>query len=228
MIRWLLARDNGNDVLAGYLHPAEHHEGDRYRHPGRHRQWLFGRAAAKHLLVTHSGASQLPALGPRGLWIHRTEAGWPQVLDGSGCPLPVSLSIAHTSNRALCAMCPQDEGSLGVDMETVASRPQAFLEDFYTDGERQRLATLPTSTRDATATLIWAIKEAVLKARLTGLAANAKSVDVLEIDLLPSTDWSRAEVRLEDGQRPEVFWRWVDDGATAMAIARCTAADEAT
>ena len=167
MIRWLLATDDACD-LDGVLHPRETIEGKRYRHPGRHRQFQFGRVTAKRLLrceqELHENnvdtlalvdaspyvpdapslfslrtSERLPVLGQKGVWIHRTEAGWPQVFDGLGHPMPISLSIAHTGRLALCAMGPVDQGRLGVDLETVAPRSEAFLEDFYTDHERLQL-----------------------------------------------------------------------------------------
>ncbi len=221
MIRWLMMRDGPSRILDGYLHPEEREEGKRFRHPGRHRQFQLGRAAAKNLLIQRGPEADLPALGPRGIWIHRTPAGWPQVLDGQGRPLPVSLSIAHTQDRALCAMCPAAEGSLGADMELVDERPRPFLEDFYTDDEREQLAPLPNEERARMATLFWTIKEAVLKARRTGLTENAKNVDVESVDERAGEGWSRTEVGLAEGHRPEVFFRWAEDGRLALAIARC-------
>jgi phosphopantetheinyl transferase len=223
MIRWLLMADRSPQTLDGYLHPAEVEEGRRYRHPGRHHQFKLGRATAKNLLGERGPEMGLPALGPRGIWIHRTDAGWPQVRDGAGNPLPVSLTIAHTGSTALCAMCPEGEGRLGADMEPVAHRPQAFLEDFYTEAERAQLHNSPPSTKDRLATLFWVIKEAVLKARRTGLTENAKVVDVLAVDSSSEPDWRRAQVEMADGSQPEVYTRWEDEGQLAVAIARCEA-----
>lgn len=217
MIRWLFARDDGSISLDGTLHPSELSEGQRYRHQGRKRQFQFGRTTAHRLL---SETAELPALGPRGLWIHRTDAGWPQVLDGEGRPLPISLSIAHTGSVALCAMGPEGDGHLGADVEQVAPRSQAFLEDFYTDAEQSSLARLPDSDRDRLATLYWTVKEAVLKALRTGLSRSAKDVEVRAVEPGADLDWKTAEVQLRGTCLPEVYVRLCDAGQTAMAIAR--------
>ncbi len=222
MIRWLLAHPGPALDRGVFLCRQEADEGKRFRHPGRHRQWLLGRAAAKTLLMQHSAADGGKDLPFRGIQVHRTPDGWPQPM-ADGRVLPLSLSISHTGERALCAVCPENEGLLGADIELVATRPASFMEDYYTQDERLRLAALPAGTRDKLATVIWCIKEAVLKARRTGFHESATSVEVLALDHFPTGVWKKAEVVLKDGSRPETYWRLSQDDSLAMAIAKISA-----
>jgi 4'-phosphopantetheinyl transferase len=216
MIRWILARPGPGLDHKRLMNPSELEEGKRYRHAGRYRQWLLGRSAAKTLMEKQV---RLPA---RQIHVRRTGDGWPQPLTPEGIPLPVSLSISHTGERALCAVCPDGEGIVGADIEVVAEKPQPMLEDFYTDEERLALACLDVDEQARVATVYWCIKEAVLKARRTGLSEDAKAVSVRSLGKpAPNGGWSRAEVELRSlAARPEVFWRVVVDGLLAMAIAR--------
>ena len=79
------------------------------------------------------------------------------------------------------------------------------------------------------ATIFWTIKEAVLKARQTGLRENAKTVEIRQLHNYQeddsvlrenADDWNRAEVRFHDGSQPSVFWRFAPGSPIAMAIAR--------
>lgn len=230
MIRWLIAHP-GPDLERGmFLSRPEIDEGKRFRHPGRHRQWLLGRAAAKVLLARQAAAAGESCLPSHCIQVHRTPDGWPQPM-ADGRALPVSLSISHTGERALCAVCPESEGLVGADIELVAPRSDSFMEDYYTSGERQRLATLPAGARDKLATVIWCIKEAALKACRTGFHRSATSVEVLTLAHYPGGAWKKADVMLKDGgdaagvgSRLECYWRLAENDSLAMAIARITSA----
>jgi len=220
MIRWLLARPGPGLDDHGFLCLPEIREGRRYRHPGRYRQWLLGRAAAKTLLQRTAGELDIDVPMHKHINIRRTPDGWPQPLTLKGNQLPVSLSISHTGERALCAVCPDTEGKVGADIEAVKDRPRHFYEDFYTDGERELLEQLPDEMGHKAGTVIWCIKEAVLKARRTGFHNSATSIDVISLDLSDPRAWKRALVESRDGTKPEVYWRLSDDETLAMAIAR--------
>lgn len=217
MIHWRAIQDRPGLDLSGSLRPEEIEEGRRYRHPGRHRQWQLGRAAAKQLLCEDGLDLGVGRLTPRAIWIHRMADGWPQARTGDGQALPVSLTIAHSGPAALAAACTEERGRLGIDLERVAPRAEAFYEDFYTAGERSALAAIVPSEHDGVATLYWVIKEAVLKARLTGLKEDAKSVEILSTPAEPGQTGGRARVRCSDGSRPEVCWSW--DRASDMVLA---------
>jgi len=215
MIRWLLASAGPGLDHRSFLSAAEMEEGKRYRHPGRYRQWLLGRAAAKLLMKRH-----LP-IAPDQINIKRTEDGWPMPLTLDGEAWPISLTISHTGDQALCAMCPDSEGTIGADLEPVAEKSRPLLEDFYTDAERQHILSLEPDHQAREATLGWCIKEAVLKARRVGLKESAKSVSLLSLQRSQRPGaWNPARVELKDGSRPGVWWRLAEGDSLAMAIAR--------
>lgn len=220
MIRWLTARPGPALDQRNFLCAAEVAEGQRYRHPGRYRQWLLGRAAAKVLLDKHSQAAGQAELLPGSIHIQRIDTGWPKPRYVDGGDIPVSLSISHTSDKALCALCPKAEGTLGADIEVIAPRSKHLLEDFYTSAEREYLHALESAEQARAATIIWCIKEAALKARRTGFHESATSVAVGVIDSSCEYVWKRAQVILKDGTRPEAFWRLSADSSLAMAIVR--------
>ena len=223
MIRWLLARPGPGLDDHGFLCLSEANEGRRYRHPGRYRQWLLGRAAAKTLLERTAGELAIDVPRHEQIHIRRMPDGWPQPLTTEGAQLPVSLSISHSGEQALCAVCPDSEGTVGADIEVVDERPRHFYEDFYTDGERDLLEQLSDEMGHKVGTIIWCIKEAVLKARRTGFHNSATSFDVLSLDLSDPRAWKKALVESNDGTRPEVYWRLSEDETQAMAIARLPA-----
>jgi len=199
MIRWLLARPGPGLDDHEFLCLSEIHEGRRYRHPGRYRQWLLGRAAAKTLLERTAGDLALDLPPQKLIHVRRTPDGWPQPLTIKGTHLPVSLTISHSGEQALCAVCPDTEGTIGADIEVVADRSRHFYEDYYTDQERTLLEQLPDDWENKAGTVIWCIKEAVLKAQ------------------------KKAIVETKNGTRPEVYWRLSADETMAMAIARIPA-----
>jgi phosphopantetheinyl transferase len=220
VIRWLVARPGPGLDGKSFLCPQEAEEGKRYRHPGRYRQWLLGRAAAKTLLARHAKASGDANLPPALIHVKRTQEGWPEPMRAGGQPLAVSLSISHSGDKAFCVLCPDEEGTLGADIESIAARSPHFLEDYYTESERQRLSALPTGKRDWMATVFWCIKEAALKARRTGFHESADSVNVISLESMDARTWKNAEVVLKDGIRPEAYWRVDEGGKMALAIVR--------
>jgi phosphopantetheinyl transferase len=223
LIRWVIARPGPGLDHKRYLCPQEIQEGRHYVHQGRYRQWLLGRAAAKALLNRHGEQLGLAPTDPARIYIQRTEDGWPRPKTLAGVDLPLSLSISHSTDRALCAAGRIEQGTIGTDIEGVEPRPEPFLEDFFTDGERALIQAGPAGEQAARASIIWCVKEAVLKARRCGLKENTKHVEVRALGSLWAAGWILAEVGLKAGGKPEVFFRLLDDGKLAMAIARLTA-----
>jgi 4'-phosphopantetheinyl transferase len=220
VIRWILTRDLPDLPVGLFMDPTELVEGDRYRHPGRRRQWLLGRITAKALLERHLRGSETGCPPLTQLRIRRTEDGWPMALFEDGRPLPVSLSISHSADRALCALCSEDFGRVGADLEAVEPRSAPFLEDWYTDDERACLAAWPAGQADCVINAAWCIKEAVLKAQRTGLNRDPRTVQVESLGDPDAPGWQSARVRTPGGPAPEVHWRRGPDDRFVLAIAR--------
>ncbi|MFZ2487486.1 MAG: 4'-phosphopantetheinyl transferase superfamily protein [Anaerolineae bacterium] len=124
----------------------------------------------------------------------------------SGMRLPVSLSISHSDDTALCALYAAADGSeraathallngfpasgevqVGVDIEQIEARSAGFAQAYFTAKELGRLAETPQEEQALLATAIWSAKEAVLKALHLGLV-----VDTRRISCLPATSSAAA------------------------------------
>ena len=166
MIRALLQGDR--PAKLDWLAPGERSRAQALGIPWRREDFLLGRWAAKRLLSTVLGC----APGP-GLEIRAAASGRPEVLlDGQ--PLRLSLSLSHRQGMALAAL--DDAGSpLGVDLEAVEPRSDAFVRDYFTHKE---IAAVAAGERDLIANLIWSAKESALKALGVGLTMDTRAVEV--------------------------------------------------
>lgn len=119
-------------------------------------------------------------------------------LDGERLPWVISLS--HRDGVAICAVAPAGV-ALGCDLERVEPRSAAFVEDYFTAAERDRIVNTPNEGRDALVNALWAAKEAALKALRTGLRRDTRSVEVTHVG--EGEGW-RA-LRVEDGIGARAF-----------------------
>ena len=90
------------------------------------------------------------------------------------------MSLAHTPTLAVVAIADGDE-EVGIDLEPVEPRSDTFVATTMTDHE-QRLGTERGLDRDEWATTCWTAKEAVGKAKGTGLQGRPKDLVVHEVD----------------------------------------------
>ncbi|RLB55853.1 MAG: hypothetical protein DRI34_09980 [Deltaproteobacteria bacterium] len=218
MILWSSGRPGPGLDPGLFLLPGERSQGERYRHPGRHRQWLLGRALAKQLLVELLNSHNGRTWSPRDIVVERSEQGAPLARTASGRPLGVSLSISHHQELALCALCPEDAGHLGVDLERIEPRSPAFLEDYYTPAERRLIAAQEGLSAEQATTVLWCLKEAGLKALGTGLKVNPTRIETHELEPGPPGEWNPARVSLPGMERVLAWWRVRDDLAMAMVL----------
>lgn len=87
-----------------------------------------------------------------------------------------SVSIAHTGRGAeAVAVAAVAHGPVGIDVERVSPRRPDLWRRILTPAEHGVLEALGGPT-DEVQTLLWALKEAVLKAQRTGFRAGAQSV----------------------------------------------------
>lgn len=199
------------------LHAKELQLADRYRHLGRKRQFFLGRVAARRLFFSCA------AVDPNKLgWIERTESGWPRPLDIHGHPMDVSLSISHSGDIAVCAICPLSFGAVGLDLEQVDKRADSFYEDYFSQTEQNLIRKEDGTWSHSTGTILWIIKEAVLKSAKLGLHVDARSVRVKAIRGEELEDgWRKAVVDFDEGKKNlSVIWRWMNhEHSMALALA---------
>ncbi|SMX34722.1 type I polyketide synthase [Actibacterium lipolyticum] len=134
-------------------------------------EWLRGRSAAKDAVrmllqsgilpadieVTSTGPDDGPIIG--STWA--TEWG-----------ARPHISISHTGEYALsAAVDPAKFAGVGVDIERVKHREEAFLTTAFSPAEREMIATAPEGdARDRLVTRLWCAKEATGKSFGVGLA----------------------------------------------------------
>jgi 3-oxoacyl-(acyl-carrier-protein) synthase/NAD(P)-dependent dehydrogenase (short-subunit alcohol dehydrogenase family)/phosphopantetheinyl transferase/acyl carrier protein len=123
------------------------------------------------------------ALQPEAPFAVERESGGRPVVVG-GAPR-LEVSITHTDGEALALAV--RGARAGVDMESITSRPSSFVAEWFTDEERA------WAHSDEEITVVWSVKEAVLKALGVGMALNPREVEVLGV-----TD-GLATVRLSGG-----------------------------
>ena len=148
--------------------------------PKRRDEWLLGRWTAKRAVGESLG------IAPEVVSIHPAPSGAPEALV-HGHPAPCAVSITHRAGLAACAVGPPDL-ALGCDLELVEPRSDGFVEEFLTEREARFVGAAPD--RDLAANLVWSAKEAVLKARRTGLRADARSVEVSPSKARPGGAWA--------------------------------------
>jgi phosphopantetheinyl transferase len=188
---WRPAHASGVDLLTHW----ERARLARLRTPQRRADWHLGRLIAK-AVASRALAEVAPAGWPaaaleiandaRGVPFARLapEAG---ALNGvaAGARLPVTLSVSHAGGYALCAATCSAEGgrgpgeALGIDLEPVEPRSDAFVDTFFTDDEQRLVRAAAPADRARCANLVWCAKEAVLKARGLGLTADTRDVRCL-------------------------------------------------
>jgi phosphopantetheinyl transferase len=231
VIYWHLcpARDcaGANTTRPDFLSAAECKTYAALRFPKRRQEWLLGRWTAKQLLQRSLRAYRglpLPAIS-----VNADPDGAPYLsVDGEG-RLPTSLSISHRSGRAFCALSPGVSPSIGVDIEQIEPRAAAFVSDFFTQDEAERVWTCPEDRRDTLVTVIWSAKEAVLKALREGLRMDTRAVEIGRVPglELPASADGRphhgAAIQRVDDDEPEVPWQPIAITCSASGVLRLAA-----
>ncbi|MCX5562684.1 beta-ketoacyl synthase N-terminal-like domain-containing protein [Streptomyces sp. NBC_00038] len=150
--------------------------------PRGRRQWLLGRIAVKdtvrHLMWDGGAGPVFPA----EVRVGNDPAGRPFVTGGYGRTLPaLHVSLAHRGETAV-AMARTD-GPCGIDIEEITDRPEGTLAVALTPRERELLRALTGETAETLwFTRFWAAKEAVAKARGTGLGGEPKQFEITAAD----------------------------------------------
>lgn len=136
---------------------------DTFASPDRRRAFALGRTAARGLLATSFGSAPADV---------RLTVG----ADGAPCAEGRHVSIAHTGRGVeAAAVAAISRSPVGVDIERVGPRRPDLWRRLLTPGESGVLDALGGPTDDVQ-TLLWALKESVLKGQRTGFRAGARSV----------------------------------------------------
>lgn len=201
-VAWRLAAASDVPQDDGWLGPAEQDFLETLRLPIRRESWRLGRWTARKAIAAYLGGV------PGTIEIRNAADGAPEAFF-AGEPAPVAVSFSHRAGRAACAVAPAGT-ALGCDLELIEPRSDAFVHDFFTAAERDRVERAGPEERPLLANLTWSAKESVLKALRTGLRADTRSV---EISLLEGTgaDWSPFSAVADPGRTFHGWWRRLED-----------------
>lgn len=131
------------------------------RFPKRRTEWLGGRLALKDLVQQATGAAK------KEIEILPQTSGKPLLFVG-GKPSSLAFSITHSHGFAVAGLA--EVGTfLGIDLEKIAHRIDAWAKDFFHPTEL-------TGTDDTFLTALWTQKEALVKVLGTGLSLNSYDV----------------------------------------------------
>ena len=130
--------------------------------PKRKAEWLGGRLALKRLVSAHT---HVPLNTVEVM--PQAQSGKPQLLIGGERSL-LAFSITHSHGYAVAAIAPEAH-YIGIDLEKIAPRINAWKQDFFHPTEL-------TEQSDEFLTMLWTQKEAVVKLLGTGLAINSFDV----------------------------------------------------
>ncbi|SNS73127.1 4'-phosphopantetheinyl transferase superfamily protein [Geodermatophilus pulveris] len=189
----------GGDALAraaAVLDPAELARARRGR-PAVHRRRVLLRAALRAALADELGVA------PGAVPLHADPSGRPRV----GVP---GLDASCSASGALGVVAVGRRCRVGVDVQAVAPWTDDVLDEgWLARAEQEALTRLPAGARPLAATRAWTQKEAVLKARGTGLRADpSATVTVVGRAEGVVAGWTVRDVPVPDG--------WV----ASLAVAR--------
>jgi phosphopantetheinyl transferase len=181
------------------LSQAERQEWRNLRGLGiRRTEWLFGRAAAKdavrRLLKDRHGLETFPA----DIEIGHDQDGRPfaSFLGLGASMIMPSISIAHSEEVAVAIAGYAPEGQwLGIDIERIRPRQEAFQEIAFSKDELGLLDAFSGSARDEWVARFWCAKEAAAKGLGKGLVDGPRSLQVRSLDVATG----RVEVILGEG-----------------------------
>lgn len=120
------------------------------------------------------------------------------------------LSVAHSAAFGVLAYAGAKCGSLGVDCEPWAGEvPDADLVRTITSAEEfSAWSALPAASRRPAFVRLWTLKEAVIKARGTGLAGGMAPVRVRpDFSALDEPGWESAFAEIDGRYAVAVVWR---------------------
>jgi len=173
---WCLARERWPGtaarefVMRRYLNASERAEFEALA-LRRQRLWLAGRIAAKDAVRRWLWDRGHGPIFPVEVTVTNDAVGRPLVRGPFGAPL--SVSIAHSGEVGVAMVSP--DGPVGIDVEMIDERALVTERVAFTDRELRLLGG-----EDRTTALVrgWAAKEAVAKARGTGLQGRPRDFEV--------------------------------------------------
>jgi phosphopantetheinyl transferase len=175
--------------------------------------WLSGRIAAKDAVRHHLWQAGVGPIFPIEVEVHVEASGRPRIeLAERLRPRALAVSIAH--KHGLAAALVRDARAVGLDVERVEPRDDAFLELAFAPAERALFPAAPGRARDEAIARAWAAKEALGKRRGSGLEHNPRRLVVGALGPAGASGWVEVDVdgvRVETLVEDERVWAWTED-----------------
>ena len=150
--------------------------------PKRAAEWLTGRIALKRSIRRVMTTTDRETFSENSIRITQDEHGKPVGELSSRPGLKIdSISLSHSNGLAMAAATASGtfEG-LGIDLEKVEARSEAWVQDYFTEAEIR--AAGEGSRRWVELTRMWCLKEAALKAIGMGLRFDLRDINVARLD----------------------------------------------
>jgi 4'-phosphopantetheinyl transferase len=174
----------------------------------RRADWRLGRWTAKALLVATLG---VPA---HRLEVRAAADGAPEAYV-DGFPAGVSLSLSHRDGVAVAAVV-NLPATVGIDLETVETRSDAFVHEWLSTEEQAGLPP-PGDARDLRVMCCWTGKEASAKVLREGLRLDVRRAVVVPGPPPPAGGWVPVRVTwAAEGVVHRGWWRRDGSGLTAI------------
>ena len=192
----------------------------------RRRDWLLGRWTAKRLLQTVIWETSHTTVPLDLITVANNADGVPTI--ASQLPLvdgQYSISLSHSHGQAFVTAVAKPNWPIGCDIEKVAPRGEAFIDDYFTETEALLVRQVAGAQRDLLTTAVWSAKESVLKALHLGLSVDTRAVACL-IDPVerPSDSWMPFKVWCDNGRLPHPaphfsgWWRVMDGFVLTLVV----------
>ena len=210
-ILWLSAGLTDVPDHDDWVDPAMAARFARMRFTTRHSEARLARWTAKRTVAAALGISE-SAESLRSIVIRNAPDGAPEALVGDN-PISAVIAMTDRADWSVCAMF-DSGGRVGCDLELVEARSPAFIADYFTETEQQRIAG-STDAR-VLANVMWSAKESALKVLRTGLRRDTRTVEV-HLDDDDAPDWRPLRVAAAEG-RSFPGW-WVRFGEFLLTVA---------
>ncbi len=173
----------GEMFLSQNLVPQEIEEYSSKTVEKRARDWITGRMALKMSIQRMFAGSQEEIVNLNSIHVKQNGGGKPLaeiVSEEASRPLG-ELSISHSNGLAIAhASFPGRLVGLGVDVEKIEERPEAWVDDYFDEREIALARTKGSLWTELTK--FWSLKEAFLKAVGTGLRCDLKDLRIVNLD----------------------------------------------
>lgn len=160
----------GGSRLEHWLTAAELRTYLAFAVPKRRLDWLAGRLAAKEAVRAKAPAGRSVSFGDIEIYASASaiDGGRPRYTQ-HGQEGSCGLSICHSGDTAAAALSSRCGDEIGLDIECVSPRGTSFERVALSQHELEQLRDLKGAARDRAVTLVWVMKESLLKALGIGL-----------------------------------------------------------